>query len=297
MTILSRSKNDFNTCPDCHSLNSIIYNEDRAEQTCHECGFVVKDRIFDTSIADERYFNREERNRRARTGPPIPDHLSKIVLSTKLDRTNNWEQNRVFKQNEWSKEKLRSIHHALPQLRKICANLQLPSCIKNSAERLTIKALDKRLARGHTINGIVVASIFYACKGKNNLSLIDIVRQTKESIYNEKELRRRAYKCYTKIFQQLHLTSHFLDPISYIPRFISDLGLEERFIALAIRFYQNYTPYIGINGKDPKGIAAAVIYIICRAYSPISQKKVSEIAGITDATLRSRVKEFEAAFS
>ena len=76
MTTKFRIKEPFNSCPDCNSLNSVIYNEDRAEQTCQECGLVVKDRIFDISIADERYFTREEAKRRARTGPPISDHLS-----------------------------------------------------------------------------------------------------------------------------------------------------------------------------------------------------------------------------
>jgi transcription initiation factor TFIIIB Brf1 subunit/transcription initiation factor TFIIB len=99
MTVKSESNYSFNLCPDCNSLNSIVYNEDRAEQTCQECGLVVKHRIFDTSIADERYFNRIEMNRRARTGPPIPDHLSKLTLSTTIDKTDNWEQNRVFRRN------------------------------------------------------------------------------------------------------------------------------------------------------------------------------------------------------
>ena len=297
MTVKSRFNENFNSCPECNSLNSIIYNEDRAEQTCHECGFVVKDRIFDTSIADERHFTREEANHRARTGPPISDHLSKLTLSTLIDKTNNREQDRIFRKNIWSSDNITNLHYALYQVHRICANLQLPYSIIRSSEKLTLKALDKGLAKGRTIIGIVVASIYHVCKGKNNLSLTEIVSQIEDSIYDKKKLRKRAHKCYTKMFQQLHLTSQTFNPLSYIPRFISDLGLDQKYIALTTKFFQMFSPYISMSGKDPKGIAAAAIYITCRTDNPFSQKKIAEIAGITDVTLRSRIKEFYAVYS
>jgi transcription initiation factor TFIIIB Brf1 subunit/transcription initiation factor TFIIB len=55
---------------------------------------------------------------------------------------------------------------------------------------------------------------------------------------------------------------------------------------------------MNISGKDPKGIAAAAIYIICCMHKVnIFQAKVAEISGISDVTLRSRMKEFYAALS
>lgn len=99
------------------------------------------------------------------------------------------------------------------------------------------------------------------------------------------------------MFQKLHLTSQSFNPVSYIPRFISDLGLDQKYVTLTTKFYQNYSPYMNMSGKGPKGIAAAAIYITCRAYNPVSQKKSAEIAGVSEVTLRSRIKEFYAVLS
>ena len=45
-------------------------------------------------------------------------------------------------------------------------------------------------------------------------------------------------------------------------------------------------------GKDPMGVAATVLYISCKKTGEyISQKEISNVAGITEVTLRSRVKE------
>jgi transcription initiation factor TFIIB len=100
------------------------------------------------------------------------------------------------------------------------------------------------------------------------------------------------------MFRQLQLSSHALNPISYIPRFVSDLGLDQKFVALTTKFYQKCSHFMNISGKDPKGIAAAAIYIICCMHKVnIFQAKVAEISGISDVTLRSRMKEFYAALS
>lgn len=297
MKIKSRSNTNFNSCPECNSLNSIIYNEDRAEQTCNECGFVLKERMFDTSIADERYFTKEEMNRRARSGPPIPNHLSKFALPTKIDHTNNREQDRIFKKNVWSTENLANIQYALAQIYRICGKLQLSDGITRNAEKLTIQALDKGLARGRSIIGIVAASIFYSCKGKINLAYAEIVKEIEDSIDGGKKLKKHVHKCYRSMFQELHLSPKQSTPLAYIPRFITDLGLDQKCITLTTKFYLKYAPYINMNGKDPRGIAAAAIYITCRAYHPFSQKKIAKIAGITDVTLRSRMRDFEAVLS
>jgi len=47
-----------------------------------------------------------------------------------------------------------------------------------------------------------------------------------------------------------------------------------------------------ISGKDPKGLCAGVIYLVCKMKNKkVSQKKIANVIGVTEVTLRSRYKE------
>jgi transcription initiation factor TFIIB len=47
-------------------------------------------------------------------------------------------------------------------------------------------------------------------------------------------------------------------------------------------------------GKDPMSVAATVLYISCiKTGENISQREISDIAGITDVTLRNRFKDIK----
>ena len=49
-----------------------------------------------------------------------------------------------------------------------------------------------------------------------------------------------------------------------------------------------------INGKNPCGYAAAAIYLVCRTNNiKITQKKLEKVSGVTDATLRVRIRELQ----
>jgi transcription initiation factor TFIIB len=171
--------------------------------------------------------------------------------------------------------------------------LELSSDIKSNAERITINALENGLARGRTIIGIVAASIFYTCKKNRNITLNEIISQIEENLRGEKSPRKHVYRCYKALFQELGLQSHTIDPVSYIPRYVSDLGIDESIVGLATKFIQEFTPHINTSGKDPKAIAAAAIYIVCKIKNiSIYQEKIAKIAGVTGVTLRSRMKEF-----
>jgi transcription initiation factor TFIIB len=47
-------------------------------------------------------------------------------------------------------------------------------------------------------------------------------------------------------------------------------------------------------GKDPMGLAATVLYISCiKTGENISQKEISNVAGVTEVTLRNRFKDIK----
>jgi transcription initiation factor TFIIB len=50
----------------------------------------------------------------------------------------------------------------------------------------------------------------------------------------------------------------------------------------------------GSAGKDPMGLAASILYLIClKNNKNIKQKAIAEAGGVTEVTLRNRVKELK----
>jgi len=91
----------------------------------------------------------------------------------------------------------------------------------------------------------------------------------------------------------LNLRPQVIDPLSLIPRYVSELGLDQKVECLSTEFYLKYAPLIDFTGKDPKGIDAASIYLTCKIHKiRVLQNEVVRVAGTTDVTLRGRVKEF-----
>lgn len=114
-----------------------------------------------------------------------------------------------------------------------------------------------------------------------------------KGLVDSKDIQKYVRKCYLLLVRELILRPQVIDPISLIPRYISELGLDLKVECHAIEFYQKYSPHINFTGKDPKGIAAAAVYLTCQFHNiRILQTDVANVAGITDVTLRRRMKDF-----
>ena len=94
--------------------------------------------------------------------------------------------------------------------------------------------------------------------------------------------------------KELGLSSYQTDPIDYIPKFVSELGLNSQVERLAIKLLLKILTSSIINGKIPCGYAAAAIYLACRTNNiKITQKELEKVSGVTDATLRVRIRELQ----
>ncbi|MFW9829786.1 MAG: hypothetical protein ACFFEY_19585, partial [Candidatus Thorarchaeota archaeon] len=82
------------------------------------------------------------------------------------------------------------------------------------------------------------------------------------------------------------------DPISLIPRFIAELDLDADAENATIKILQTFTSKFSTSGKDPKGLCAGALYLVCKMKDKrISQKDIANLVGVTEVTLRSRYKE------
>jgi transcription initiation factor TFIIB len=82
------------------------------------------------------------------------------------------------------------------------------------------------------------------------------------------------------------------DPISLIPRYVAELGLDTDVEKATINLLNIFTSKFSTSGKDPKGLCAGALYLVSKKKDKrVSQKDVANIIGVTEVTLRSRYKE------
>ncbi len=273
-------------CPECGG--KIILIQEKGENVCGQCGLVVNERIVDVSHSGKRAFTRQEKEKRERIGSPISILLPDMGLSTIIDKNNinNPDLKRAAKWNSRMSWDKRNMLIATTELKRIASNLNLPDHIKKAAIRIYKEAFKKKLLRGRSINGMVAACLYFACREeKIPRTLQEILEET---AVNAKNVRR----CYRTIIRELNLKAPSTDPVSLIPRFIAELGLNADVEQGTFKILKAFMTKHSTSGKDPKGLCAGALYLVCKVKNlKVSQKQIANLVGVTEVTLRSRFKE------
>ncbi|MFW9945829.1 MAG: transcription initiation factor IIB family protein [Promethearchaeota archaeon] len=273
-------------CPECGG--KAIPIQEKGEIVCSQCGLVISERILDISHTDKRAFTKQEKDKRERTGSPISILLPDMGLSTIIDKSNikSPDLKRAAKWNSrmtWDK---RNMLIATTELKRIASNLNLPNHVKKAAIRLYIEAFKKKLLRGRSINGMVAACLYFACRERKIPRTLQEILD--ETAINAKNVRR----CYRTLIRELNLKAPSTDPISLVPRFVAELGLDTEAENSSINVLNKFISKFSTSGKDPKGLCAGALYLVCKKQQRrISQKEIANIVGVTEVTLRSRYKE------
>ncbi len=283
-----------NICPECNSTD-LDYNSSRAELTCKHCGLVIDENIIDYG-PEWRAFNPEQRNSRTRVGAPLRNGIHDFGLGADIDwKNNNISSKNVakyYRMRKWNKKlrvsgsRDRSLAFALTQINNKCSNMGLPSDVRENASLIYRKALENRLVMGRTVEGVVSASIYIACRQCN-------IPRTLAEIANESGVsKKQIARIYRSLARELKIKLTPPSPSDYIPRFATELELSGKSQAKAIKIVEESKSEGLDNGKGPNGIAAAALYIASLMVNERkSQKDIAEVAGVTEVTLRNRYKE------
>ncbi|MFX0138540.1 MAG: transcription initiation factor IIB family protein, partial [Candidatus Hodarchaeota archaeon] len=269
MEIKSDISNLSNLCSECGG--KIISLEEKGEIVCGQCGLVISERILDIYHSGKRAFTKQEKEKRERTGSPISILLPDMGLSTVIDKSNikNPDLKRAAKWNSrmtWDK---RNMLIATTELKRIGSNLNLPDHIKKSAIRLYKEAFKKKLLRGRSINGMVAACLYFACREKK-------IPRTLQEILDETSINaKNVRRCYRTLIRELNLKAPSTDPISLIPRYIAELNLDADIEKTTINILQTFMSKFSTSGKDPKCLCAGALYLISKVRNKrVSQKEV-----------------------
>lgn len=288
MVIVKEKISSFNSCPECNG--SIISIKEKGETVCIQCGLIISERELDLSHNEIRTYNKQDEVKKQRVCPPISPFLPDLKLCTIIDEKNiyNPELQRAVKRDSYLSWESKNILIAITELKRISHNLNLPGYIKEEALRIYKKALKIKILKGRSIIGMIAACIYYACKER-------YFPRTFQEILNESPISAKKVKnCYKALIYRLNLKVPNINPISLIPRFIADLGLNIDVERAAIKFLQSNFEKAFICGKDPKGFCAGAIYFASKIKNVlISQKVIAKKVGVTAVTLRSRYKELK----
>lgn len=291
-------KNPMITKPKCPSCGGkkIVSDQDTGELFCGKCGFVITDKITDTG-AEWRSFANDESNR-ARTGAGTSLTMHDMGLSTVIGAANKDATGKPLSASVKSSiERLRTwdsrsqahssadrnLRQALNEMAKLKDKLALTNAVIEKAAYIYRKAMERKLVRGRSIQGLVAACLYASCRTTETPRTLD-------DIANGINIKRKdVARCYRLIYRELELKMPVVDPVKGVSRIASIAGLGEKTKRKAISILNEAKRTYITAGKDPMGIAAAALYLACISTGEVkSQKEISNASGVTEVTIRNR---------
>jgi len=209
----------------------------------------------------------------------------KLSLSTRFQmwRLRKWQiRCRVHSSVE------RNLAQAMMELDRLSDKLYIPGPVKEEAAVIYRKALNKGLVRGRSIAAIVAASLYAACRTTGTPRSL---REIAESSFVDK---KDVARCYRFLLWCLKVQVPLADPLTYISKIAERTSISGQTQGLAIKILQEAKRKHEVAGKNPKGFAAAALYIACLYKNEKkTQKDLAKAAGVTEVTVRNRYKSLK----
>lgn len=288
---------DTDKCVECSGK---CYEDSNGYMICNDCGLVQSDTPIDYG-KDNRVFSDGDGMQGERWGAPKSDLIHDGGLSTDISWQNRDAMGAPLSKDMASKiHRLRKQHQrtrikdaternlvvALAELRRLATQMGLPNSIKLEAARHYRNAVKMKLVRGRSIEGVVAASLYLACR------MADAPRTLDEVGHYSRTGRKEIGRTYRAIVKALKIQVPPAEPSGYVPRFCTSLNLPSPVQVRALRLVSDSQKISGTAGRGPTGIAAAAVYlaaILCGHNR--TQREVAVAAGVTEVTIRNRFKE------
>jgi len=289
-------------CSKCGSTN-IITDFEAGEEICAKCGLVISDEIINTG-PEWRAFSSAEKKDRARASSIMSFSLydkgfstgfntNRDGLGNQLDAETRQRMTRLKRYNTRSKMDDtwgRNLSIAMAELDRMAARLHLPPNLKEQAAIIYRRALKEDLIRGRSIDAFVAASLYGTCRLNGVPRSLKSI--SKESSREHSEIARS----YRILIKELKIRMPVDDPIKFVSPIASRLKLKRATEFYAIDILRIAKKKRELTGKDPRGVAAAALYLACLAKKERRiQKEIALAAGTTEVTLRNRLRGLEKA--
>ena len=288
-------EDDCSEKPCCDSPH-IIINDDALE-VCANCGTVYGRQFLNH---EKRAYTYEEMNQRKRTEPRwrafgprtiigtyhndhqgVPLAAGKIQLYNRLNKIQNSLVN-SFERNLWESK---------PKMQHIGNTLGVPDFIQETAWQIYLHVAKRKLTMGRSVIGFLSACLYAAIRIHKYPRLLEEIIEVTQT--NIRTVNRSLYIIIREIFPVIGYKYAPITPEMLIYRFGEELGISGIKQQRAIDNVK-YLAKRGVNffGKDPKGIAAASLYMAVRDTDEHrTQTEISMVSRVTEVTLRTRCKQ------
>jgi len=286
-------------CPECGSTH-LVRDSVRGELSCWNCGIVVSEQQIDQG-PDFRDFGDEKSKNKIHNGPPTASTVHDKGLSTEISGGNrdgagnplsSRSRIQMYRLRKWqrrirvSNATERNLAFALSELDRMASAMSLPRSVRETAAMIYRRAVTKNLIRGRSIDGVVAASLYAACRQCG-------VPRTLDEVANSSRVGRKEIgRTYRFMTRELNLKLMPTKPQDYVQRFCSELGLGGDVQIKSAELLVQAGNLELTSGRGPTGVAAAAIYIssiLCNDRR--TQRDVAAVAGVTEVTIRNRYKE------
>ncbi|AHG03673.1 transcription initiation factor IIB 2 [Halobacterium sp. DL1] len=285
-------------CPECSG--DLVVDEERGETVCGECGLVVEEDSIDRG-PEWRAFNATENDQKSRVGAPTTNMMHDKGLSTNIGWQNKdaygnslsgRQRRKMQRLRKWNERfrtrnsKERNLKQALGEIERMSSALGLPDNVRETASVIYRRALNEDLLPGRSIEGVATSALYAAARQANTPRSLDEVANV------SRVERDEIARTYRYVVRELGLEVAPTDPASYVPRFCSELDLPDE-VERRARELLTAAEDAGItSGKSPVGLAAAAVYAASLLTNErITQSEVSDVANISEVTIRNRYHE------
>jgi len=277
-------------------------DQENGEEVCGRCGIVISEDIVDLG-PEWRAFNQAEKDTRTRTGPISSFAQYDKGLYTGFRGDRDAHGNRLDKETRNRMSKLRrydnrskmdeswgrNLSIAMAELDRLSTSLHIPHNVKEHAALIYRKALKHDLIRGRSIDAFVAAGLHAACRFHKIPRPLKKIAQASTREYSE------VARSYRLLLRELNLKMPIDDPMKFVPGIASKLNVRQNTELHAINILRRAKQMRELSGKDPRGMAAAALYMACIENDDKRiQKEVAAAAGTTEVTLRNRLKGLKA---
>jgi transcription initiation factor TFIIB len=285
-------------CPECGG--PLVTDEEHGETVCEECGLVVEEDSVDRG-PEWRAFDSAERDSKSRVGAPTTKMMHDEGLSTNIGWQNkdaygkqlsNRQRQKMQRLRTWNERfrtrdsKERNLKQALGEIDRMASALGLPENVRETASVIYRRALDEDLLPGRSIEGVATAALYAAARQAGTPRSLDEIAAVSRV---EKDEIARTYRY---VVRELGLEIQPADPEQYVPRFASDLGLSDEAERRARQLLRTAKEQGVHSGKSPVGLAAAAVYAAALLTNEkVTQSEVSDVANISEVTIRNRYHE------
>ena len=282
-------------CPACNKP-SLVIDENTGEKVCSTCGVVISENRESGGPEWRTFANDGGSKSRVGSGTSITIHdmgLSTMISPVNIDATgkplSSTMKKSIDRLRTWNARSQvntssdKNLRQALSEMGKLKDKLSLTDAVIEKAAYTYRKANEKKLVKGRSVNGLVAACVYAACRDAETPRTLDDVAD------GINVRRKDVARCYRLIFRELDLKIPVADPVKGVSRIASIAGLGEVTKRKAISILNKAKKLGIVAGKDPMGIAAAALYLACiTSGGNKTQKEISIASGVTEVTIRNR---------